>query len=146
MNFKKASKAFADDKAGVITESSIAAVLYLQNKRAPREVVLINKDINMRFRRAKGAGVRFVEDYQTDQLIDDIQYPTNASSNSKAHFGMVSTTSKAKLGGKTLHTLAREPFELDLPQPSCDDKERIFAARVEEIDTETITLRLKPNA
>lgn len=65
-------KAFAD-KAG--DNRILNAVLYLQNKRAPREVVLITKDINMRLR-AKGAGVRFVEDYRTDQLIDDIQYLT----------------------------------------------------------------------
>jgi PhoH-like ATPase len=53
-------RAFAD-KAG--DNRILNAVLYLQNKRSPREVVLVTKDINMRLR-AKGAGVRYVEDYR----------------------------------------------------------------------------------
>ncbi|GAM55461.1 ATPase [Vibrio ishigakensis] len=76
-------KAFAD-KAG--DNRILNAVIYLQNKRSPREVVLVTKDINMRLR-AKGAGVRFVEDYRTDQLIDDVQYLTKALPNTTATFG-----------------------------------------------------------
>ncbi len=65
-------KAFAD-KAG--DNRILNGVIYLQNKCSPRDVVLVTKDINMRLR-AKGAGVRFVEDYRTDQLIDDVQFLT----------------------------------------------------------------------
>ncbi|CAH6835206.1 Predicted ATPase related to phosphate starvation-inducible protein PhoH [Vibrio chagasii] len=132
-------KAFADDKAG--DNRILNAVLYLQNKRAPREVVLITKDINMRLR-AKGAGVRFVEDYQTDQLIDDIQYLTKGFQQLEGAFwdGIDNVESK-NLGGKTLHTLAREPFEPTFLNQYVIDEESDFAARVEEIDTETITLR-----
>ncbi|MGL6054255.1 MAG: PIN domain-containing protein, partial [Vibrio metschnikovii] len=54
-------KAFTDKEGD---NRILNAVLHLQNKRAPRSVVLITKDINMRLR-AKGAGVRFVEDYRT---------------------------------------------------------------------------------
>jgi len=50
----------------------INAALYLQKKHAPRPVVLVTKDINMRLK-AKGAGLKLVEDYRTDQLIDDIR-------------------------------------------------------------------------
>ncbi|MCV5855677.1 PIN domain-containing protein, partial [Escherichia coli] len=84
---------------------------YLQNKRAPREVVLITKDINMRLR-AKGAGVRFVEDYRTDQLIDDIQYLTKGFQQREGDFwsGIDEVESYA-LGGRTYHKLSREPFD-----------------------------------
>ena len=56
--------------------------------------------------RAKGAGVRFVEDYQTDQLIDDIQYLTKGFQQLEGSFwdGIDNVESRS-LGGKTLHTL-----------------------------------------
>ncbi len=47
--------------------------LHLQNQYEPRTVVLVTKDINMRLK-AKGAGILLVEDYRTDQLIDDIRF------------------------------------------------------------------------
>ncbi len=50
----------------------INLAIYLQKKRTDREVVLVTKDINMRLK-AKGAGLNHVEDYRTDQLIDDIK-------------------------------------------------------------------------
>jgi PhoH-like ATPase len=132
-------KAFADDKAG--DNRILNAVLYLQNKRAPREVVLITKDINMRLR-AKGAGVRFVEDYQTDQLIDDIQYLTKGFQTIEGAFwdGIDNVDSRT-LGGKTYHTLAREPFEPTFINQYVIDEESDFAARVAEIEPETITLQ-----
>lgn len=50
----------------------INAALYLQKRHPERTVVLVTKDINMRLK-AKGAGLKHVEDYRTDQLIDDIR-------------------------------------------------------------------------
>lgn len=50
----------------------INAALFLQKKHPDRTVVLVTKDINMRLK-AKGAGLMHVEDYRTDQLIDDIR-------------------------------------------------------------------------
>ena len=50
----------------------INAALFLQKKFPGRTVVLVTKDINMRLK-AKGAGLKRVEDYRTDQLIDDIR-------------------------------------------------------------------------
>ncbi|OGG61075.1 ATPase [Candidatus Kaiserbacteria bacterium RIFCSPHIGHO2_02_FULL_49_34] len=49
----------------------INATLRLQKENPEVEVVLVTKDINMRLR-AKAAGVRRVEDYKKDQLLDDI--------------------------------------------------------------------------
>ena len=93
---------FAGDKAG---DNPILNAVLLQNKRAPREVVLITKDINMRLR-AKGAGVRFVEDYQTDQLIDDIQYLTKGFQQLEGIWDGIDNVESKTLAGKTFHTLA----------------------------------------
>lgn len=51
----------------------INTALHLQEQFHPRAVILVTKDINMRLK-AKGAGMLLVEDYRTDQLIDDIRF------------------------------------------------------------------------
>ncbi|WP_367988109.1 PhoH family protein [Vibrio sp. NTOU-M3] len=131
-------KAFAD-KAG--DNRILNAVLYLQNKRAPREVVLVTKDINMRLR-AKGAGVRFVEDYRTDQLIDDVQYLTKGFQQCEGNFwNSVSEVDSRNLGGDTFHTLSREPFEPTYINQYVIDEESDFVGRVEAISEDCITLK-----
>lgn len=131
-------KAFADKEGD---NRILNAVLSLQSKRAPREVVLVTKDINMRLR-AKGAGVRFVEDYRTDQLIDDVQYLTKGFQQSEGNFwDSVEQVESRTLNGYTYHTLPREPFEPTFINQYVIDQESDFAARVDEIDAEQITLR-----
>ncbi len=131
-------KAFAD-KAG--DNRILNAVIYLQNKRAPREVVLVTKDINMRLR-AKGAGVRFVEDYRTDQLIDDVQYLTKGFQQCEGDFwSTIDNVESKSLAGKTFHTLDKEPFEPTFLNQYLIDEESDFAARVEEINGEKLVLR-----
>lgn len=51
----------------------INVALHLQQQYPDSPAVLVTKDINMRIK-AKGAGLRFVEDYRNDQLVDDIRY------------------------------------------------------------------------
>lgn len=51
----------------------INTALYLQREKSPIKVILVTKDINMRLK-AKGAGLKLVEDYRTDQLIDDVRF------------------------------------------------------------------------
>lgn len=53
----------------------INAAVYIQQQKSPVKVVLVTKDINMRLK-AKGAGLHHVEDYRTDQLVDDIRFLT----------------------------------------------------------------------
>ena len=53
----------------------INAAISIQNQHPERKVVLVTKDINMRLK-AKGAGMAHVEDYRTDQLIDDVRFLT----------------------------------------------------------------------
>jgi len=131
-------KAFAD-KAG--DNRILNGVLYLQNKRAPREVILVTKDINMRLR-AKGAGVRFVEDYRTDQLIDDVQYLTKGFQQIEGDFwSKIQNVESRNLAGRTYHTLDREPFEPTFINQYLIDEESDFAGRVEEIENDTITIK-----
>lgn len=131
-------KAFAD-KAG--DNRILNGVLYLQNKRAPREVILVTKDINMRLR-AKGAGVRFVEDYRSDQLIDDVQYLTKGFQQIEGDFwSNVEQVESKNRAGRTYHTLDREPFEPTYINQYVIDEESDFAGRVEEIDQDKITIK-----
>lgn len=133
-----AIKAFAD-KAG--DNRILNAVLHLQNHHAPRDVVLVTKDINMRLR-AKGAGVRYVEDYRTDQLIDDVQYLTKGFQQRPGEFwNSVTNVESKSLAGKTYHVLDREPFDPTFINQYVIDEDSDFAARVAEIDSETITLK-----
>ncbi|WP_448546460.1 PhoH family protein [Thalassotalea fusca] len=53
----------------------INSAIHIQNASRGKKVVLVTKDINMRLK-AKGAGLNHVEDYRTDQLIDDIRFLT----------------------------------------------------------------------
>ena len=130
-------KAFAD-KAG--DNRILNATLYLQNKRAPREVILVTKDINMRLR-AKGAGVRYVEDYRSDQLIDDVEYLTKGFQQIEGDFwASVEQVESKNLAGRTFHTLAKAPFEPTyLNQYVIDDSD--FVGRVAEINEDSISLK-----
>ncbi|MBD0787806.1 PhoH family protein [Vibrio sp. Y2-5] len=130
-------KAFTDKEGD---NRILNAVLHLQNKRAPRSVVLITKDINMRLR-AKGAGVRYVEDYRTDQLIDDVQYLTKGFQTRTGNFwDDIENVDSYALEGKTYHKLDREPFEPTYINQYVIDEESDFAARVETISEDKITL------
>ncbi|HGF7189937.1 TPA: PhoH family protein [Vibrio cholerae] len=131
-------KAFTDKEGD---NRILNAVLYLQAQRTPRAVVLVTKDINMRLR-AKGAGVLYVEDYRTDQLIDDIQYLTKGFQTRPGSFWeSVDDVASYTLGGKTFHKLDRAPFDPTFLNQYVIDEDSDFAARVETIDGDTLTLR-----
>ncbi|WP_119468205.1 PhoH family protein [Vibrio cholerae] len=131
-------KAFTDKEGD---NRILNAVLYLQAQRTPRAVVLVTKDINMRLR-AKGAGVLYVEDYRTDQLIDDIQYLTKGFQTRPGSFwDSVEDVASYTLGGKTFHKLDRAPFDPTFLNQYVIDEHSDFAARGESIDGDKLTLR-----
>ncbi|AYC04365.1 PhoH family protein [Vibrio cholerae] len=131
-------KAFTDKEGD---NRILNAVLYLQAQRTPHAVVLVTKDINMRLR-AKGAGVLYVEDYRTDQLIDDIQYLTKGFQTRPGSFwDSVEDVASYTLGGKTFHKLDRAPFDPTFLNQYVIDEDSDFAARVETIDGDKLTLR-----
>ncbi|WP_144212664.1 PhoH family protein [Shewanella donghaensis] len=93
----------------------INTALHLQKIHHPRKVVLVTKDINMRLK-AKGAGIERVEDYRTDQLIDDIRFLATGFHQFKGDFWCnVNKVSTMREGAHTVHQVdidevGNEPF------------------------------------
>lgn len=135
---KETVQAFSD-KAG--DNRILNAVLYLQIKSAPRKVVLVTKDINMRLR-AKGAGVLHVEDYRTDQLIDDVRLLTKGFQVIDGSFwDNISQVETQNVGRTTKHTLPREFIENTYINQYLLDEGDEFAARVIKLDDNSLQLR-----
>lgn len=135
---KQTVHAFSD-KAG--DNRILNSVLFLQQKHAPRSVVLVTKDINMRLR-AKGAGVLNVDDYRSDQLIDDVALLSKGFHRYNGNFwSNVAECHSENRGSSTLHTLPKSLFETPyVNQYLLDDGEE-FAARIKAIDGEEITIK-----
>ncbi|MDN3680363.1 PhoH family protein [Vibrio tapetis subsp. quintayensis] len=131
-------RAFADKEGD---NRILNGVIYLQNKRSPRDVVLITKDINMRLR-AKGAGVRLVEDYRTDQLIDDVQFLTKGFHKYPGDFWQqIENVESKSLAGKTFHTLDKEELEATFVNQYLIDERSDFAGRVDSIEEDKIVIK-----
>lgn len=131
-------KAFAD-KAG--DNRILNAVLYIQNRHSPREVVLVTKDINMRLR-AKGAGVRFVEDYRTDQLIDDVQFLTKGFHCYEGNFwDHVENVESQLVEGATFHTFDQSAIENSYVNQYLIDEDTEFACRIETYRDDKVVLK-----
>ncbi|MGF1786111.1 PhoH family protein [Photobacterium swingsii] len=127
------------DKAG--DNRILNAVLHLQQHYAPRDVVLITKDINMRLR-AKGAGVYFVDDYRSDQLIDDVSLLTKGFVEYPGRFwDQVGECQSESRGRATLHTLPMTLFDKPFVNQYLIDEDHEFAARVKQIDDENVILK-----
>ena len=135
---KETVQAFAD-KAG--DNRILNAALYLQSKHQARTVVLVTKDINMRLR-AKGAGMRCVEDYRTDQLIDDVKLLPKGFQRFKGSFwDQIGQVDSMNQGRSTFHKVQNSlPEETYVNQYLLDESEE-FAARVLSIDPEHIELK-----
>ncbi|MBQ4861638.1 PhoH family protein [Pseudoalteromonas sp. MMG013] len=119
----------------------INCAVRLQKQHAHTKVVLVTKDINMRLK-AKGAGLQFVEDYRTDQLIDDIKLLSLGYKKFTGDFWQsVGDCTSEQQGRYTLHHV---PKSL-LPDVFCneylvDDSEH-FAARITHYDETNITFK-----
>lgn len=86
----------------------IQAALEIQRERSPAGVVLVTKDINMRLK-AKGAGMKYVDDYRTDQLIDDIRLLTKGFYKFEGDFwSQVGEVQTQQEGRDAYHTVSRE--------------------------------------
>jgi len=86
----------------------INCAVRLQKQYSETKVVLVTKDINMRLK-AKGAGLKFVEDYRTDQLIDDIKLLSNGFKKVSGDFWQnVGECSSEQLGRYTVHHVPKE--------------------------------------
>jgi PhoH-like ATPase len=116
----------------------INAALHLQKQWAPREVILVTKDINMRLK-AKGAGMALVQDYRTDQLISDIKYLSKGYHEFEGEFwSRVKSVESVTEGRDTLHKVDKNI----VPEPYINeflvDEAHSFAGLIEAIDETTV--------
>ncbi|MFV0574889.1 MAG: PhoH family protein [Vibrio sp.] len=137
-DIQESDKAFADKEGD---NRILNGVIALQKQHPQREVVLVTKDINMRLR-AKGAGVLKVEDYRTDQLIDDVQYLTKGFAEYKGSFwDNFKQVESYTSGAKTFHKVDRESLEPTYINQYLIDEDTEFAGRVEELESDTARIR-----
>ncbi len=112
----------------------INAALYLQKLNHPQVVALVTKDINMRLK-AKGAGMARVEDYRTDQLIDDIQLLSKGFRQLEGSFWDEIEDCQSETDGReTYHSIEGSLLENPYINEFIIDDTETFAARVVEKD------------
>lgn len=119
----------------------INAAIYIQKTKAPQKVVLVTKDINMRLK-AKGAGLNHVEDYRTDQLVDDISLLTKGYAEIEGDFWQqIKRCDTQSSGRDIIHIIDKKAV------PNCYLNEYLldgtdhFAAKVLAFDEQKATLQ-----
>ena len=119
----------------------INAALYLQKHELKRQVVLVTKDINMRLK-AKGAGLAHVEDYRSDQLIDDIRLLAKGFQVVPGSFWeRVGECDSETHGRDTVHVIDANLLEGIHVNQYLIDEENFFAARVLSHDSQKIRIK-----
>ena len=119
----------------------INAALHLQAKHAPTMVVLVTKDINMRLK-AKGAGMAHVEDYRTDQLIDDIQFLAKGFYHFEGNFwDQVTDVDSHTEGRETTHFIDKALIPNAYMNEYLFDDSHSFAARVTAIEEDRVAIQ-----
>lgn len=118
----------------------INTAIHIQSLQAERKVVLVTKDINMRLK-AKGAGLNFVEDYRTDQLIDDIQFLTKGYHKFSGDFWENIKDCESETEGRnTTHYIKKDNLpSVYMNEYLLDDGEH-FAGKVTGWDDETLAI------
>ena len=112
--------------------------LDLQQSHPDTTVVLVTKDINMRLK-AKGAGMRKVEDYRTDQLIDDIKYLCKGYVMFPGDFwSQVTDVQSRQEGRDTIHSIPKSVLPDAYINEFIIDETNTFAGLIEGIDQEVI--------
>lgn len=119
----------------------INCAVYLQKQHSHSKVILVTKDINMRLK-AKGAGLKYVEDYRTDQLIDDINLLCSGYKKIEGDFwDYIGHCDTKQCGRDTFHHVAKKL----IPDVFCNeyliDEGAHFAARVQSYDDDRVTLK-----
>jgi PhoH-like ATPase len=119
----------------------IQSALEVQRRKAPDTVILVTKDINMRLK-AKGAGVKRVEDYRTDQLIDDIKMLSRGFYQFPGSFwAQIKDVQSEQDGRDTYHYVPLEAFTNPFPNEYLIDEEGDFAARIESHDKNLVKIQ-----
>lgn len=120
----------------------INTALNLQKEFSNRKVILVTKDINMRLK-AKGAGLSYVEDYRTDQIIDDVRLLSKGFVTFEGDFWSRLKSVYTQLEGhQAVHRVPLSEFQdepLNVNQYLIDDTKQ-FCARVKSMDDDFATL------
>lgn len=116
----------------------INVALDLQTSHPKQQVVLVTKDINMRLK-AKGAGMQYVQDYRTDQLIDDIKYLSKGYMTFPGSFWeQVNSVESHTEGRDTIHKIPKSVLPDAYINEFIIDEEHKFAGLVESIDDDFV--------
>mgnify|MGYP000510073611 FL=1 len=117
----------------------INTAVHLQNTFSDKKVVLVTKDINMRLK-AKGAGLNYVEDYRTDQLIDDIQFLTKGYHQFEGDFWeQVKDCESETEGRNTTHFVKRDLLPSVYINEYLIDEGEHFAGKITGYDDEKLS-------
>lgn len=136
---------FADSISGLPGNENdhriINCAVHLQNQHSDKKVILVTKDINMRLK-AKGAGLKYVEDYRTDQLIDDIDLLTSGYKKIEGDFWQhVGECNTEQNGRETYHHVPKNLIPDVFSNEYLLDDTAHFAARVKAYDDQHITIK-----
>ncbi|TVP59181.1 MAG: PhoH family protein [Halomonadaceae bacterium] len=111
----------------------------LQTRRRDQSIILVSKDINMRLK-ARGFGVE-AEDYQTDQLVDDINLlPSGYHHHPGSFWDPIAKVETIQRAGLTEHLLPREGdlADYNLNEFILDDQG--FVGRINEVEEDRLVL------
>ncbi len=118
----------------------INAALFLQKQRKSKKVVLVTKDINMRLK-AKGAGLKHVEDYRTDQLISDIKFLTKGYHQFSGDFWQLVKECESETEGRnTIHYIDGHVVPSHYINEYLIDETESFAAKVVGFDEQRVSM------
>ncbi|WDD99578.1 PhoH family protein [Thalassomonas actiniarum] len=118
----------------------INTALHIQAVKSSKRVVLVTKDINMRLK-AKGAGLAHVEDYRTDQLIDDIRFLTKGYHKFDGDFWEKIKSCESETEGRnTTHFVDREIVPVTYINEYLIDESESFAGKVTGWDEEKLAI------
>lgn len=119
----------------------INTALYLQREKSPTKVILVTKDINMRLK-AKGAGLKLVEDYRTDQLIDDVRFLYKGYFQFAGEFwSQVGECRSETEGRETYHYVSRKLLDDPYINEYLTDEAASFAGKITAITDSEIKIQ-----
>ena len=118
----------------------INTALHIQAVKSSKKVVLVTKDINMRLK-AKGAGLAHVEDYRTDQLIDDIRFLTKGYHKFDGNFWeRIKNCESETEGRNTTHYVDRDIAPATYINEYLIDESESFAGKVTGLDEDKLAI------
>jgi PhoH-like ATPase len=118
----------------------INVALKLQEQSGDGFVCLVTKDINMRLK-ARGSGLKYVEDYRNDRILDDIDLMATGQTKISGRFwDRVENVATTQEMHATFHEVEASVIESPYPNQFVVDDEG-FVGRVTEIKESTVRLQ-----